>query len=689
MKGGEELEIERLEPPRLRKRISAVADFRLPIPNSLLLLLMLSTFVLIPLLAPGYFYNAHDGRHSVFYLAMFDASLADGALWPRWAMHHIQGYGYPTFVIQAPLGFYLGAFFARLGFGYTAAAKLVWVTAFYGSAWGMYALVRYLLTAGRESARRRTAAYAGAAGLVAGLVYVYAPYHLVDIFVRAALNDTLLLAWLPWTLLAFDRLIARGGAPGWGRRLAAAGLVLAGTLLTHAFALISFGPFLVAYVLFRLGLAWPRGDGWHTWPGLWARTGLAGAAGVGGLLLTSAFLLPLLVEGQHLQQQVYVTDTYDFRNHFVYFGQFFSPRWGFGFSDDPTGVNDGMSFQLGLLPLLFLMAGGIGLASSGARTQSSEPAAASESRPRAHCAFFAAATIGLLLLMLPLSAPLWENIGPLSVIQFPWRLLSLTILTASALAGLVTGALLQATEKQAGEQTGEQEEALAGALLLGVLAMLAVYPVLGAQLQPVEPWREDGRAVFRFEEEHPDMIAYTEWVEQPFTRTPMSDDYASPAYYDIRGRTDALTRIAIIQGEGEIVEQQSAGSSGGGTVRMTMPGVVRIHLFYFPGWQVFVDDEQVPYRVSPPDGVLEVDVPAGEHRIEARMGTTPVRTAGAAVSWGVLIMALVLLVWPVRRHTHAAVHTASGTGLYLVWKKRQVFTKATGVFLKHMQNNLF
>ena len=50
-----------------------------------------------------------------------------------------------------------------------------------------------------------------------------------------------------------------------------------------------------------------------------------------------------------------MTDTYDFRNHFVYFGQFLSPLWGFGFSDDPTGVNDGMSFQLGMMAVIMLM----------------------------------------------------------------------------------------------------------------------------------------------------------------------------------------------------------------------------------------------------------------------------------------------------------------------------------------------
>jgi hypothetical protein len=111
----------------------------------LLLLGGLSLFALIPLLSPGYFYTAHDGRHSVFYLTMFDASLRDGALWPRWAMHHIQGYGYPTFIIQAPLTFYVAEIFVLLGAGFTTAVKWTWVLGFLVGAGSMYRLVRYWL----------------------------------------------------------------------------------------------------------------------------------------------------------------------------------------------------------------------------------------------------------------------------------------------------------------------------------------------------------------------------------------------------------------------------------------------------------------------------------------------------------------------------------------------------------------
>jgi hypothetical protein len=179
--------------------------------------------------------------------------------------------------------------------------------------------------------------------------------------------------------------------------------------------------------------------------------------------------------------------------------------------------------------------------------------------------------------------------------------------------------------------------------------MFAGYSYIGAELQPIEDWREDGRAVFEFEREHPDMIALTEWVDEPFTTSPMTLDYASDSYEEERGRTKSLTRMAIIEGAGEVLSQQSAGSSGGGVVQMEEPGVVRVHLFYFPGWEARIDGEVVAHRLSPPNGTLELDVPAGEHWIDVRMGATPVRRLGTGISWAMFLITLGLIFWPQHR----------------------------------------
>lgn len=626
----------------------------------LVLVAIFTLFALGPLFAPGYFFEAHDGRHSVFFLMQFDASIRDGALFPRWAMHHIQGYGYPTFIIQAPLGFYLAEFFVLLGAGYTLAAKLTWVTGFLLSAWGMFQLTLYWLTLYAPGARKdgethlRNRTVAQVSALVAAVMYVYVPYHLLDIYVRAALNDALLLAWFPWVFLAFDRLIDRGLQPGWQFRLALAILSLGGLLLTHTFALLSFTPLLIAFVLFRLSQRARRavrtGEENSIVSALTGRTALALSAGVLSLLLTAAFLFPLLREGVHLEQQVYVTDTYNYRSHFVWLGQFFSPFWGFGFSDDPSGSNDGMGFQLGLMAVLFTTTAVFALWRPGV--------------PRfwnGMLSFLVAATLLTLFLVTPASAPVWSTVPALGVIQFPWRLLALTAFTMCATSGIVAALLLSYASDSltfpvvpalASALAPAGVQPLSGGLALTLLVVFAAYSFVQAELQPVEPWREDGRAVFRFEEEHPDMIAYTEWVAEPFTESPMSDDYRRPDYVENWSDHGILTRLAIAEGTGSILSQYSRGSSGGGVVEMQTPGVVRIHELYFPGWRVAIDGEPTTVDVSQPHGLMEVQVSAGVHRVDARMSATPARTAGTVVSWSILLFVLGIVVWGyLRRET--------------------------------------
>lgn len=621
----------------LRKRLSQID-------STLVLLLLLSLLAITPLFAPGYFYSAHDGRHSVFYLIQFDASIRDGALWPRWAMHHIQGYGYPTFIIQAPLGFYLGELFVLLGAGYTLAAKFAWAFGFLASGWGMYVLLRYWITRYGDRGADGAAASVKVVAAVGGLLYVFLPYHLVDIYVRAALNDTLLLAWFPWVFFAFDRLVDIGAAAGWPRRLAVAILCMAGMLLTHTFALISFAPLTVTFVLFRLALAWRMERSKSSISALrhlWQRTLLAAAGGVGSLLLCATFILPLLIEGQYLQEQVYTTNTYDFRRHFVYFSQFFSPLWGLGYSDDPFGVNDGMSFQVGAVTLLLLLIAVYWLTQHRRHAEALTHSAASAGFTW-FTFYFATITILLLLVMTPLAAPLWETVTALAVIQFPWRLLALSGFTVSVLGGMMLWQLVNDTQMRDAHIQATSD----GVLILGLLAIFASVGYVGAPLQPVEPWREDGRAIFRFEEEHPDMIAYTRWVEEPFTESPMSDDYRSEEYREEDGAAGLLERLAIINGTGQIMSQYSRGSSAGGLVRADEPITVRVHLLYFPGWRAYVDGAPVAHRVSHPHGLIELDVPPGTHHIVVQMEATPVRRWGTAISWGALLGVMGLIWWP-------------------------------------------
>jgi hypothetical protein len=454
------------------------------------------------------------------------------------------------------------------------------------------------------------------AALIAALLYVFIPYRLVDMYVRAALAETMLMVWFPWVFLAFDRLLVRGMAPGWAGRLLIAALTLAALLLTHVMAILAFPPLLGIFLLFRLWMLR------HS-PRLTKRIALATTAGIAALLLAAVFIVPLLAEGPLLNQETFVQDTYSYERHWVYWGQFFSPFWGYGYSDDPVGANDGMGFQVGLLPWLLLISGGYLLLRRGR-----------ESRFwRTMLLFLLITTLTVLFGMTPAAAPLWAALSPLSIIQFPWRLLALSSFTISALGGFVLWRLLRLSE--------ETEEATGGALVMGLLIVFASLSYVRPQsLQPVEPWREDGRAVFQFESEHPDMYGYTHQVEQTFASSPLTPQYEDPEF-----STEKLERLAILRGDGEILSHYSRGHSFGGEVDLRTASTVQIRVYEHPGWQVRVDGQRGTHRVSSPYGLIELDVPAGRHQIDVRMGSTPVRTASAAVSAITLFVLVGLWAW--------------------------------------------
>lgn len=618
---------------------------------TLLLLFGLSLWALSTLLAPGFFFGAHDGRHSVFYTSMFHESILDGAWWPRWAMHHNQGYGYPTFVLQSPGAFYIAEFFILLGFGITNAVKLTFALGFLASGWGMYALVRYWLAASIRSSKRvnnrqspdpsdgaiRDPQTIALAALVAGLLYVYAPYHLLDAYVRAALAETMLFAWLPWVFLAFERLISGGKEPGWQGRLLLAALSFAGLLLTHVFALLSVVPLLVVFILFRLWCAHRELQGFVV------QTGLALAGGICAFLLTMIFVLPLLVEGPLLAQEVFTTGTYSYKLHWVQWGQFLSSFWGFGYSDDPLGANDGMGFQLGAMLAVFAICGLLLLLFK--RLQG---------RIAWLLSFLLLASFATLFVMTPMAVQLWQLVPMLEVIQFPWRLLLLSSFLLSAVGGLVVASLLpmpdaQVPDAQMRLAKGKESEAKGGILLLGLLVIYASSSYLQPEaLQPIEAWREDGRAVFAFEAEHPDMLGYTRAVESKFTQSPMSAQYAasedSGGFSGEFSNAD-LQRLGVLSGEGEILSHYSRGKSFGGEVLMKSAGVIQVRVFDFPGWQVRLDSINVDHRVSPPYGLIEVDVPTGRHQLDVRMGSTPARSTGAAISGLTLLLLIGLWAW--------------------------------------------
>jgi hypothetical protein len=63
---------------------------------------------------------------------------------------------------------------------------------------------------------------------------------------------------------------------------------------------------------------------------------------------------------------------------------------------------------------------------------------------------------------------------------------------------------------------------------------------------------------------------------------------------------------------------------------------------WFPGWEVRVDGQPAPAGPGTPSGLINFQLPSGEHFVEVHYGRTPPEKAAAGISIVALFLALVL-----------------------------------------------
>ncbi len=583
----------------------------------LILLILFSLFAIGPLLAPGYFWGAHDGRHSVYFLFEFDRVIQDGILYPRWLPDFTFGYGYPFFNIYGPGAFYVGEALHLIGLDFVAATKIVFALAILLSGPAMFGFIKRLTGS-------------SPAAFLSGLMYIYLPYHISDLYVRAAMEESVALIFLPLVFWGFyetvvnpKRLTIVATALAYGAMLFShSAVTLLSTIVLGFWVLfLMLGevrkrrhPNLSSFIfhLFALGL-----------PPL--------AALLLGLGLVAISFLPATLEYQFVRTDQWFENYYNYSNHFVYLFQLFNPTWGFGIS--VPGPHDGMSFQIGVVPALLAIFSVIAVVMNPNGT-------------RRFWLFFLATTAIVALLTLHVALPIWHALPFLAFFQFPWRLMALTTVPLAALAG--ASALTQ-------ESNGDTRSISLPTLLLGLLILLGSYPYLTAQTQrqaaegPVSVL-----GLFRFQQSAGEMTGSTAWVKEIPTWSPMADVYF--ANKKVKTKID-LT--AEPQPDWVGVDQTGKGLRANGervridSSRDDQP--VTFNTFYYPGWRAFITPEnsdaiirELPITPVGELGRIQVRVPKGKYWLSLRFEDTPPRLAGAWISALGVLLALGLLIWDVK-----------------------------------------
>jgi hypothetical protein len=593
------------------------------------LLLIFGLITIAPLLQPGYFWGAHDARHDVYFIFEYAKSVQEGILFPRWSPDWAFGYGYPFFTVYGPLATFVGVLAHQLlGLGYEASVKAVLALSVIASGFAMYGFARSWL--GR------------AAGLVAAVAYMTVPYHLVDVYVRAAMAESVALIFLPLALWGFRETVVRP-------RLAAiigAGAAFAALMWTSNLVALIFTPALGLYVLFLL-LARPPEErkGRNALVALVRGAVAPGLALLTGLGLSAAFFVPALMESAYINRTQWYGQYYDPAQHFVYLFQLFDPSWGFGISKPgPVEASQGgLSFQLGAAVTILSF---IALVTARRLAQ----------RTRREVYFWALWAAASIFLMLDISALVWRYVPIVPYAQFPWRYLMLAILPLSILPATLVARPVWSAEALL-PHSGGNADPIWPALMLGSLLLLSSAPYL--RVENREPTVEQGpasmAALMRFQRTSDEMTGVTAWVD-PEQRPHWSD----MADLWVQGK-DVTTRVdysAIPQDRTLAVNSEDVGTAHEQTYFYTEEEgkTVTFNRFWYPGWTAWLLDgkDGRPVRKLPlarEDGPLArvvVSIPKGEGYLLLRFEDTPLR-AGAkwvtlatlGVTVGVVIATLV------------------------------------------------
>jgi hypothetical protein len=374
----------------------------------------------------------------------------------------------------------------------------------------------------------------------------------------------------------------------------------AALVLAHNISALLASPVLA---LALLVVAWPQERRWRI-------LGIGAGGLVLGLMLSAWFWAPALAERGLVQLGQQTTGYFDFRGHFrgldLVQGSLLH---------DYAIVGDADPFRMGLVQAFTAV---LGLVAVALRLRRREG--------RGIWLAYAICAVSVTLLMTPLSRPLWERLPLLHYAQFPWRFLGLQAVLAAPLIGLLAEAASRPWQRWA----------LAGALvaLLGVGGLGALRPDrLPLNAADITPER-----LMLFEAFSGNVGGTVRAEYLPAQVAPRY--YTSPQLLD-RTLTSPPWALSGSEVRASLLERRSDRQSW--QIETLADGRIVFPMVFFPGWWAAVDGQPQALVALEGAGLMALELSAGTHLVELRLGRTPARRAGelASLAAGVLLLALV------------------------------------------------
>ena len=532
----------------------------------LILAIAVTFFAIFALLKPGFF-PIHDDEQ-IARLFELNYSLSSGHIPPRISQNLGFGYGYPFFNFYPSSAYYFAEIFVILGFSYITSTKLMIAAGFIFAAAFMYLFSKE---------------YLGKIGAFIGAVlYTYAPYHSIDVYVRGALAEFWSFVFVPGVFLGVLRLSKNQTYPN----VVIFALFSAGLILSHNLIAMMSLPFITAFFFYLLYINKNRKAFFVS----------AILGGMLGLLLSSYFWIPALLENKFTMVNLLTNELASYGLHFVSLHQFINSPWGYGGSI--LGPMDGLSLEIGKIHLILFAVSLVLILYNLIRAKTK------------HNIFLIFIIMFLFSIFIQsyYSKVIWDLIPQFSYIQFPWRFMIFSVFTASFLGGYIFSLKFNKKVKY-----------LAAAVLV-IIILLFYAPLFRPSEYLTNAEDEDytAREFIRWETS----IKAFEYV---------------PAGVATK-KSDLDTTVVDITKD-EIAKETATALSGGIAIKViedkphykkmevesVIGGKIQINTYSFPVWKIFIDGKEISYNDENKLKLITINVPGGKSLVEVKFTNTKIR----------------------------------------------------------------
>lgn len=552
-----------------------------------LLGLLLALSLLWPLFASSYF--SHHDDVQVIRIFEMNKCFRDLQIPCRWIPDLGGSYGYPIFNYYAPLPYYFGELIYFVTGSLFVAAKTMFAFSLIGSFIFMFLVGRKL--------------WGSWGGLLSGVFYAFAPYHALDFYVRGAMGEM-------WALMAFPGIfwaLLRLRESTTLANTALLALFLTLLFLSHNLSVLIFTPFMVAFVLVLFLLKRQKQFLYLFFTSVCLALGLS-----------AFYLFPAFYEKDLVHVDSITSGYFSYTEHFKGLRKtLFERSWGYGSSvrEVPGGEKDGLSYQVGWIHLLALLAS---LYIAVIYFQREHLVDFRKRELSIIILFCFGAFLISLFMIHPLSVFVWKLIEPLKYLQFPWRFLEIIIFFVS----LSAGSLVNLPYKKV-------------TLKIVVLLVILVVTLNFGYFKP---------DIFRFVSEQ-QFLGGGNWENQ-IMRSIV--DYL-PIYAERPPANPAQERFVRLSGDGEVTSYFENSTNIKLQISAGHLTVFQLSQYYFPDWQMKIDGKIININYHNPLGLMTFAVDPGTHFVEAKFNNTIIRSISNLVSLFSLILFVVTLMLQYRK----------------------------------------